>query len=51
MNSLLLATLAVMHKFLGGYTRKDRDNEVGLSNDNETSSSRETVCKRPKCKK
>jgi hypothetical protein len=33
-NFLLLATLAVMDKFLSGYKRKDRDNEAGSNKDN-----------------
>jgi len=41
---LLLATLAMLDKFLSGYKRIDRDNEAQSGKDNETGSSRETVC-------
>jgi hypothetical protein len=40
-----------MDKFLSGCKRKDRDNKAGSSKDNEVSSGREMVCKKPQCRK
>jgi hypothetical protein len=39
-----------MFTFLSGFRMKDRDNKVGSSKDSETSSSKEMVCKTPKCR-
>lgn len=40
-----------MEKCLSGYKRKDLNNEAGSSKNNEANSSRETVCKKSKCRK
>jgi hypothetical protein len=44
-NFLLLATPAVMDKFLSGYRWKDKDNEAGSSKNNEAGSIREMKVK------
>jgi hypothetical protein len=51
LNVLLLATLAMIGTFLSGYKKEDRDNEAGSNKDSEASSSREIICKKPKCRK
>jgi hypothetical protein len=45
LNFVLLATIAVANKFLSGYQKKDRDTNYYSVMDNETSSSRETICR------
>jgi hypothetical protein len=46
-----VATLAVMDKLLSGCKGKDRNKKTDSSKENEASSSREMLCKKPKCRK
>jgi hypothetical protein len=44
-NLFLLATLAMMDKFLSGYKRKDRENKAGWNENNEANSRRRRYVK------
>jgi len=45
LNLLLLTTLTMIDTFLSGYKRKNKDNEIDSSRDNDGSSKTEKLCK------